>query len=251
MKSMIGWITLALCLIPLGASAHSRGHVHVHRGGPRVVVKTAPTTVVVRSPRKRRVVVRESAPELTTSPLSIGIRATGVGIEGSTLHLSDLENPVMGGLGIQLRTMLDEHWGLEIAADFIGGGDDRFSQVQVPLTMSALFHVLPESPIRPYALAGVGVQFTEMSYEDGAFIRSVTEGVGQVGVGVDVKLSDRLAFNADVRGLGVLRDMGSRALITEDCANSIGSASGICSDIRTDDQFNAGVQFLAGVSYTF
>ena len=250
MKSMIGWMTLAHCLIPLTASAHSRGYTHVHRSGPRVVVKTQPTTVVVRSPRKRRVVV-ESDSTRPTSPLSIGIRATGVGIEGSTLHLSDVENPVMGGLGVQLRTMLDEHWGLELAADFIGGGEERFSQVQVPLTMSALFHVLPESPIRPYALAGVGVQFTELSYEDGAFIRSVTEGVGQIGMGVDVKLSDRLAFNADVRGLGVLRDMGSRALITEDCANSIGASSGICSDIRTDDQFNAGVQFLAGVSYTF
>jgi hypothetical protein len=251
MKAMIGWITLALFLAPLTASAHSRGYVHAHRGGPRVVVKTAPTTVIVRTPRKRRVVVQESTPEIETSPLSIGIRATGLGLEGSTLHLSDLENPVMGGLGVQLRTMLDEHWGLELAADFIGGGDERFSQVQVPLTMSAIFHILPESPIRPYALAGVGVQFTEMSYEDGAFIRSVTEGVGQIGMGVDVKLSKRLAFNADVRALGVLRDMGSRALITQDCADSIGGSSGVCSDIRTDDPFNAGIQFLAGVSYTF
>jgi len=251
MRTIIGWMTVAFCLIPLTASAHSRGFGHVHRGGPRIIVKTEPTTVVVRSPRKRRVVVRENVQTVEASPLSIGIRATGLGLEGSTLHLSDLENPIMGGFGVQVRTMLDEHWGLEIAADFIGGGDDRFTQFQMPLTMSALFHVLPGSSIRPYALAGVGVQLTEMNYESGAFVRSVTEGVGQIGAGVEVKLSDRLAFNADVRGLGVLRDMGSRAQLTEECANSIGSSSGICSDIRTDDPFNAGIQFLAGVSYTF
>ena len=107
-RILLSLVLICTFLVPVVVSAHpGHGpHSHVKK---RVIVKKrrpirkrvivhqpAPQTVVVHRRPARRVLVSETTSEI--SPLSVGLRVTGVGVEGLKLHLSDLENPVMCGL---------------------------------------------------------------------------------------------------------------------------------------------------------
>lgn len=254
------FVTAAIAMLfPTFASAQP--YRRYHRARPVVVLPPPPPPVIIRPapvvvrPAPPPVIVEvEPEPEDRFNYLSIGARVTGLGMEGHKLHLSDLENPVMGGAGVQLRSRFDDYFGIELAADFLGGSTEDFTQFQVPITLSVLFYPFPNSRIQPYLLAGGGVQFTQLDYFGGEFEYNLTEVVGQLGVGVDLWLTDRLALNADVRFLGAYKNLGSRAEISAACYASASSGSGICAGINSldvNDRFNGGIQFLAGVSYAF
>ena len=260
-RILLNLVLVLTFLVPAVVAAHpGHGpHSHVKK---RVIVKKRPIRkrVVVHRPAPqaeevhtrpaRRVLVSNSTAEI--SPLCVGLRVTGVGVEGLKLHLSDLENPVMGGLGIQLRSRIDEYWGLELASDFMTGGSDDFQQTQVPVTLSAMFFLFPESSIQPYLLAGAGLQFTELDYFNGKFNYSLTEAIGQVGLGVDVRITDRVSISGDFRGLALVQDLSERSAAQASCLTSMPGAGGLCgSGTVPDEKLNAGIQFMAGVAYTF
>lgn len=244
---------------PASAHPYPAPHRHYHPSHQPVVVMPAP-------PPPRRVVhvyspppppptyyVEEPARESSYVPFGIGVRVGGAALEGHKLFLSDLENPAMGGVGISLRSRLDEHFGIELAADWMGGSNEDFFQSSIPITFGVLFYLFPESRFQPYGLAAIGVQFTELDYANGAFKYQLTEGIGALGVGVEIALSDHFKLNTDVRFLTVFRGLGSRVEVQDACYGA-GASPSLCSGVSSfdpEDRFNLGIQFLAAANYYF
>jgi len=207
-------------------------------------------------PRRRLVVVEPEAEPTRRDVLGIGLRLSGTGLDGQKLGLSDLENPAMAGFGLQLRSRISGHWGLELSADYLiaAENDTGFSQTTVPVMLSAIFNVLPDSAINPYVLAGAGVHFTSLSYLDGQFEHHILEVAGQLGAGVEVKLGDSLALHADIRFLSVYKNLGSVTEVSSGCLSSHASETGFCNGLANldpEDKFNIGAQFQAGATYYF
>lgn len=251
-------VLAATLAAPASAHPYPTYHRHTYRPAPPpvVVVQPPPPPRVVRvyqPPPPPAVVYEEPPRQSSYVPFGIGIRVGGAALEGHKLFLSDVENPAMGGVGISLRSRLDDHFGLELAADWLGGASEDFFQSSVPITLGVLFYLFPESRFQPYGLAAIGVQFTELDYGNGAFTYELTEGVGQLGLGVEIALSDHFKLNTDVRFLSVFKGLGSRVEVQDQCFGS-GANPALCSGLSTfdpDDRFNLGVQFLAAASYYF
>lgn len=230
---------------------------YYHPPGYRVVRRRR--VVVVRPPpRPRRLVVVEPEQQSRTRTdlLGIGLRVVGAGLDGTKLGLEDFENPIMGGVGLQLRSRISDHWGLELSADYMvsDDGDTGFTQTSVPVMLSAMFFLFPDTPINPYALAGAGVHFTSLSYLDGLFEHHILEVAGQLGAGVQVKLGDHFAIHADIRFLTVYKNLGTTTEVSQSCLSSQAGSSGYCDGLHNldpDDKFNIGVQFQAGATYYF
>ncbi len=233
--------------------------IRVYRRRPVILVNQEPP-----APRRVEIVHRhpEPAAARTTNDdtfvptLGIGIRANGTALSGEKLNLDTVENPVMGGIGLQFRSDLDEHWGLELSVDFLQGTEsgESFTQRTVPVMLSALFNPFPNSRIRPYGLLGVGVHFTELSYLDGQFKHDIVEIAGQAGLGLEVKVTNQVSLHADLRFLTVYKNLDSQSRISTQCMSSDAAASGLCAGmdkINTDDRFNLGAQFQEGATYYF
>ncbi len=258
----------ALMMLPMTASADNTDDTVLKTTDaeyhpwhpPRYRVVRRRRVVVVRPPpappRRRRLVVVEPERRRQRDLLGLGVRVSGTGLDGEKLGLSDLENPGMAGFGLQLRSKVSGHWGLELSADYLTSTDTDpgFEQSTVPVMLSALFHLFPNSPIDPYALAGAGVHFTTLSYMEGLFEHHILEVAGQLGAGVEIKLGKRLALHADLRLLTVYKNLGSSTQVSHSCLQSKASTTGYCDGLKNldpNDKFNIGAQFQAGATYYF
>ena len=240
--AMAAWTLLT----PSRARAHYlvRHHVHHHH------VRRAPPP----PPPPARAEAHTPS-EADMFLLGIGVRVSGIAFEGHKLHLSDIENPVMGGVGIQFRSKFTRHWGLELAADYLRGGDEsNFVQWTVPVSLSGMFFLFPDSRLNPYALAGIGVHFTSLEYQGGDFTYDTIEVAGILGAGLQVRLSRSFALHADIRFMFVYKNLSEEVSIRDSCMSSMGSQRGFCNGLSAfdpDDKFNLGLQFQAGVTYFF
>jgi len=235
-------------VVPATAGAHRAIYHHHHH---YVAPPPPPPPVYYEPPAPAQPLTPSEADQLL---LGIGIRVSGIAFEGYKLHISDLENPVMGGVGLQFRSKFSRHWGLELAADYLRGADDNFVQWTIPVTLSAMFFLFPDSRINPYGLFGGGVFFTRMEYQDGLFEHDIIEAAGLLGAGVQVRLGDSFAIHADLRFMGVWKNLDDEVTIRSECLSAVGSQRGFCnnlSSLDTDDKFNAGLQFQAGATYFF
>jgi opacity protein-like surface antigen len=240
----------------LGETLLSHPPVRVYRRRPVIVVQQPP-------PVRRVHVVhtnKRTQPAETTNEwqrLGIGIRANGTTLTGDKLSIDSVENPAMGGLGLQFRSPIDKHWAMELSLDFLQGTDPdkQFTQRTFPLMLSAIFHLFPDSKISPYGLVGAGVHFTELSYLDGKFRHDILEIAGQAGFGIEVKVTDQLALHADLRFLSIYKNLDSQTTISSKCHSSNASgAVGFCEGIQnidTNERFNLGAQLQAGATYYF
>jgi hypothetical protein len=228
--------------------AHPRTVVVRERPAP-VAVAAAPTATVVAPPPV------EQAPE-PREFIGLGINLVGSSAEGEKVGLSTAENPTMGGIGLTFRTRFDEDFGLELSADFLGGKADNadLEQSTVPVMAGLTWHILPESRLQPYLIAGAGVHFTRLEYFGGDYNIDMTEFAGQLGGGVEFFLSENLALTADLRAQTVFKSLDTKEKIATDCLEQAGSQSGFCDNIHftsPDDKVDLGVQLKAGVSWYF
>ena len=235
-------------MVPTDASAHYRVRRHVHHHH----VYRAPAPPPPPPPAR----ARAAAPsEDDGFLLGIGIRVSGIAFEGHKLHLSDIENPVMGGVGVHFRSRFARHWGLELAVDYLRGGDESdFVQWTVPVSLSGMFYLLPDSRINPYALAGIGAHFTTLEYQGGDFTHSSIEIAGILGAGLQVRISRSFALHADLRFMFVYKNLSEESSVSSDCLSSMADRRGFCNGLSAfdpDDKFNLGLQFQAGASYYF
>jgi hypothetical protein len=245
-------ILLSMLVMPTTSFAHSRPFHHVHqkkvvvKKKPRVVVHTKPTVVLMQE-EEEEMIVESYRPSI--NPTQVGFRVLGAGSSGSKLNISDQENPAVGGIGFYLRTDLDHNLAFELAVDFLGGGDLTYSQSQIPLTVGFIYKFLKDAPVNPYAVIGTGIQFTELSYGDGAYRINMTEVVNHMGLGAEFKLSRTASFTTDFRGTGTWKTVDPALQLGPGC-----QAAGVCPTtefIATGDRFNPGYQFMAGFAFRF
>jgi len=181
--------------------------------------------------------------------LGIGLRANSIALSGEKIHLSTLENPIMFGPGVTFTGRVGENWDMEVAVDFLEGQEDDFSQRSIPITVSGLFLLFPESRITPYGVIGGGVNFTQLSYGNGKFIHDITELNGHAGGGLKIRISDDFALSTDVRANMLYKDLGSTTLVANDCVEA-GACGGV-NQVQADDKIDVGLTFQAGAIFYF
>lgn len=224
-----------------------------------VVVTAAPPPVVVHAPaptvvRRSRVVVSPRTFPRDSESISIGLRGTGLALEGTKLGVSTDENMVMGGAGVVLRGRFGKHFGAELSADIVGGSNESVAQMSVPVMAALTYHFLPHSRFQPYIAGGGGVHFTQLDYLGGTYRHELIEGAAQLGVGVELFITDDISLVGDVRGTAVFKSIDSQAQVRQDCLSQIGGMSGFCDGLNTvnpNDKVDIGAAFHLGANIHF
>ena len=130
-------------------------------------------------------------------------------LEGATIGGGYEHNAGMGGAGFGLRFKPNPYFGLETDLDFVGGhgyaGDERHEQA---LSFNALMFLNPRSRAQVYLLGGFGWSWAQSTPDPngpepspcGSSQCSYAYFGAQAGVGLELRLTRVLAFNADLRG---------------------------------------------------
>jgi len=242
---------------------HGRGPVVV--AGPvvhhrhAVVVHSAPvvvhTTKVV-PVHERRVVENHgyvAARRDEDSMLGIGLRLSGTSVDGQQLNLATVENPSLWGAGVQVRGKVSESVGIEVGADWLSGQTDEMTQTSVPLMLSVMYYFIPDGGVRLYGLVGGGANFTTLEYNAG-FRHDDVELAAQAGGGLELRLSPEFGLSADLRFMGLYKDMGSSTTLRNDCLSQVGGNTGFCNGLNNldpNDKLNVGAQFMVGANLYF
>lgn len=169
---------------------------------PTVIVQPAPAppTQVVQPPpppapvivQQRRVRVRQQLVPDSERGLHLQIG----GLFGDRLSI--------GGAGGAFRVRPTPHLALDIGAGAYGGHDyNDLARLEVPVTVDALLFFNPQHRFAFYAVAGVGVSFAHAEGRDLSGFRQDRDYAylgGQLGGGVEWRISRVWALNFDVRG---------------------------------------------------
>lgn len=181
---------------------------------PAVVVQPAP--VIVQQPMvyAQPVAAVQPSPVVYEAPEEVVIEEEGrpsvalvarfAGMNQSDTDISFDTITGMGllGVGAGLRFDIDRHWMIELGADIMAREDEYgIKQWSIPLTVSIMAHIFPDSIIDPYALAGLGAVINE--YDDPNYMttESYTQFEGHLGFGADVNLGRRFFLTTDMRFL--------------------------------------------------
>jgi hypothetical protein len=110
----------------------------------------------------------------------------------------------MGGLGFGLRYKPIAHLGVEADLDFFGGRDyNGFRRGETAFAINGLLYVNPKSRAQLYFLGGFGWSAARV-VDDGSGFNQATYNYGyfggQLGVGLEWRVSRHFALNADLRG---------------------------------------------------
>ena len=199
------------------AQVYIGGSVGVHIGGvitipappvviyeyapppPPVVMFQAPSPPPVIYVRPAPVPIQVMAPPVVLAPevpfeseFGVGVRADG-GITGA-------EGDGMGGGGLFLRFHTFPNLAFELSVDAFGGtGYAGATRKEVAGEFSALwFFGRPDQSFRLFLLGGIGVAWAQVGEGDRTDEPIYVGGLG--GLGVEWRLIDWLAIEADVRG---------------------------------------------------
>jgi len=168
-----------------------------------------PPVVVYQPPPPVMVVRPEAPPPYEYGPPPSMRRPGNVGREwGLNLHLEGASigggtehNAGMGGAGAGLRFKPNRYFGLETDLDWVGGhgyvGDVRH---ETALTFNALMFLNPRSRAQLYLLAGFGWTGAHVTSDSTGYDAHYGYFGGQIGGGLELRLSRSFALNADVRG---------------------------------------------------
>lgn len=213
----------------------------------RPVVTTGPAVYYTESYPAARQYNRRSS---SRAGVGLGVRVSGVQVDGEKLNLDTVENATMGGIGLQVRGALDKNWSLEGSVDFLYADAGTMDQTTVPLMLSAIYTFIPEGVFRPYGLLGAGIHLTALEYDVG-YRYDMVEFAAQAGFGIDLRLAESFGLQFDLRFLGIFKNLDDEQDIYSDCTYSMGYNSPFCSGVSTEDKFNLGTQFMVGANWYF
>lgn len=178
---------------------------------PPVVVQQqtpAPPPVVVYQPAPPPVVVvRQPAPYVATPVRRLWRPEWGLNLrlEGAMFGTGYRDNiSAIGGLGLGLRYRPSPWVAIEGDVDFLGGRDyNDYKRGETAFSVNALIFVNPQSKVQLYFIAGLGGSIAhvvddsapgyEVGHDWGYF-------GGQLGGGLEFRLSKNFALHADLRG---------------------------------------------------
>jgi hypothetical protein len=206
--------------------AAGRGAPPVGAPPPVVVYQTSltnpPTQIVIVTPGAApppRVIVRTAVPAAPPPPpppkrrwhpqWGLNLRLEGVSMGGRDSRPDD--DAGMGGVGFSLRYRPVPAFAIDAGVDILAGTDyNGFDRTEVPLSLSGLLFVNPRSRVQFYLMGGIHISHadvevkpTAMSSEDNYEFVPNTEYEyfgGQGGIGLEFRLSRRVALNIDALG---------------------------------------------------
>ena len=167
-------------------------------GAPPVVVYQPPPPVVVVRPDT-------PPPYDYAPPQHAGVRprsewGLNLHLEGATIgHGSN--DASMGGGGIGLRLKPTRYFGIETDVDFVGGTDYQGDhRNETAFSVNGLFFLNPKSRAQLYLLAGFGLSGAHVTSDTSSLDQHYGYFGGQIGAGLEIRLSQAFALNLDLRG---------------------------------------------------
>jgi hypothetical protein len=199
-------------------------HIEAHAGASVSVGTAPPPPVVVYQPLPSapppQVVIVAPPPHVLVRPVpppppprfyrssewGLNLRAEGV-IMGSR-HAQDAG---MGGVGLSLRYRPVPAFAFDFGVDVLGGRDyNGYDRAEIPLSLSGLIFVNPRSRVQFYFIGGGDWSHAKVSpdadtirlegYRDPMPSRSYSYLGGHGGIGLEFRLSHRVALNIDTLG---------------------------------------------------
>jgi opacity protein-like surface antigen len=166
-------------------------------GAPPVVVYQPPPPVVVVRPAE------PPPPYDYAPPQHAGYRqapewALNLHLEGASIG-HGANDASMGGGGLGLRLRPTRYFGIETDLDFLGGTDYQGDhRNETAFTVNGLLFVNPRSRAQLYLLAGFGGSGAHVT--SGSIDQHYGYFGGQIGAGLELRLSRNFALDIDVRG---------------------------------------------------
>ena len=160
--------------------------------------RTAPSSEVDDGPYSLPTTL-SAEPAFEDSPASFSI-----GPVGGYLNVRGADHGTWFG-GVQARLHFAKIFAVEAAISFHSNEyeDGDVVVTQYPLQLTAFLYIIPEGPIRPYILGGVGWYYTRYDYRDNFALlyQDRTDNIFGVhlGAGGEVMLGSRASLNLDVR----------------------------------------------------
>lgn len=184
---------------------------------PPVVVQQTPAQppVVVYQPAPPPVIVyRPPQPDYRTyyvrRPMPYAQREWGLNLrlDAALIGGGVNDNAGMGGFGAGLRYKPSPYFGIEAGADFALGRDyNDYARNETAFTLSGLFFLNPHNHAQIYLLAGFGWSVANVSndnYVGGPLPNGASTTYdyfgGQLGIGLEYRMTRNLALNLDLRG---------------------------------------------------
>lgn|GEM_PF-421346 len=200
-------------------SAVARARIIIVAPGRTHIIRKAPPPPPV---RRAPVVIRRSTRVRTISPVRPAVRTwrsewgLNARLQGASIGGGEANHAVqdagMGGFGMSLRYRPWARLAVDAGFDIIGGTDyNGFERVETPFSLNGIFYVNPRSRTQFYFMGGVNwSRATVSSHEPSALLSPNSDGAGysadykyfggQLGVGLEFRLSKRVAFNVDFLG---------------------------------------------------
>jgi opacity protein-like surface antigen len=202
----------------------------------------------------RSVVVVESSydeygePE-DQSSASINVHLSSMSLGQTALSFDNIESTSLLGVGAGLRFDIDENWMIEVGLDLLASEREGVEQVSVPLTVSAIAHLFPNNVVDPYAIAGLGLMFTE--YDDPQYdtVEQYSQFLGHIGGGIEIN-ADPIVITSDIR-FQMLQARPDRPSIFDNAFEEEALASGPSYESQTVDAMNSGIQLNLGLGWRF
>jgi opacity protein-like surface antigen len=208
---------------------------------PRTV--PPPPPVVVYQPPPPTMVVRPESPppyEYEAPPRETISRARewglNVHLDWAAIGRGAGGDAAMGGAGAGLRFKPTRRFGIEGDLDFVGGRDYLANRRnETALMFNALLYLNPKSRAQVYLLAGLGWSWAHTRCDEamtscpGAPLDAhYSYFGGQLGGGIEIRLSHSFAFNVDLRGFirGRTDDLAQRQPEFTDAAGRTTNTSG-------------------------
>lgn len=204
-----------------GQQARPRAQiVIIAPSGTRVVRKHAPRVVYK---RRAPVVVRKQVRVKAVTPMrprrrwksewGLNLRLEGIGFGGDRDERNVAARDAgMGGFGLSLRYRPTPRFAFDAGIDIVGGTDfNGFDRIEMPLSLNGIFYFNPRRRAQFYVIGGVNWsratvssdephQLLQLNKEGTAYSADYRYFGGQAGIGLEFRISRRLAFNVDALG---------------------------------------------------
>jgi hypothetical protein len=163
---------------------------------PRVQVRPVPPP-----PRKKKKV-----PLVRYNEWGLNLRLEGVMMGERNGSASDAG---MGGMGLSLRYRPVPAFAIDAGLDFIAGTDfNGFDRTEVPVSLSGLIFLNPRSRVQFYFIGGAdwshasveSDRYSPLLSEEGGFEEEYSYFGGHGGIGLEFRLTRRVAINIDGQG---------------------------------------------------
>jgi len=133
----------------------------------------------------------------------LNLRLQGVVLGG---HENADPDAGMGGLGVSFRYRPAPAFAIDFGADLLAGVDyNGFERVETPLALTAMLYVNPKSKVQFYFMGGINGSYAHVESdtyspllaEEGGYEEDYSYFGGHGGVGLEFRLSRRVALNID------------------------------------------------------